>query len=112
MNVSEKLRYYMEQRGMTVYALAKASGLPWQTVKNLVNQINNPTVATMEMLCSGLGITRSQFFAEDEESIELTAEQKHLLDRWDTISEDEKRLFSELLDVILKNRKSMSVGEG
>ena len=101
-NVSERLKYYMEQRGMTIYALAKASGLPWQTVKNIVNQMNNPTVATMEMLCQGLGITVSQFFAENESANTLTAEQEYLLKRWNMISEEEKRIFNDLLDMLVK----------
>jgi transcriptional regulator with XRE-family HTH domain len=94
----------MEQRSMSIYALAKASGLPWQTVKNLVNQINNPTVSTVEMLCNGLGITMSQFFAEGEDEISLNSEQKYLLERWNCISEDEKRIFSALLDMIVKSK--------
>ncbi len=105
MNVSERLKYYMEQRGMTIYALAKASGLPWQTVKNLVNQMNNPTVATVEMICKGLGITVSQFFSDEEEMISLTAEQKHLLEQWNVISKDEKKVFGDLLNLMARARK-------
>ena len=105
MNVSERLKYYMERRGMTIYALAKASGLPWQTVKNLVNQMNNPTVATVEMLCRGLGITMSQFFSDEEEMIALTAEQKELLEQWNVITEDEKKVFVDLLNIMTRTRK-------
>ena len=105
MNVSERLKYYMERRGMTIYALAKASGLPWQTVKNLVNQMNNPTVATVEMLCRGLGITMSQFFSDEEEMIALTAEQKELLEQWNVIAEDEKKVFVDLLNMMTRTRK-------
>ena len=105
MNVSERLKYYMERRGMTIYALAKASGLPWQTVKNLVNQMNNPTVATVDMLCRGLGITMSQFFSDEEEMIALTAEQKELLEQWNVITEDEKKVFVDLLNLMTRTRK-------
>ena len=105
MNVSERLKYYMERRGMTIYALAKASGLPWQTVKNLVNQMNNPTVATVDMLCRGLGITMSQFFSDEEEMISLTAEQKELLEQWNVITEDEKKVFVDLLNLMTRTRK-------
>ena len=105
MNVSERLKYYMERRGMTIYALAKASGLPWQTVKNLVNQMNNPTVATVEMLCRGLGITMSQFFSDEEEMISLTAEQKELLEQWNVITEDEKKVFVDLLNLMTRTKK-------
>lgn len=90
---------------MTIYALAKASELPWQTVKNLVNQMNNPTVSTIEMLCNGLGITMSQFFAENEESFSLTSEQKHIIDQWNALSADEKRVFFDLLNLLSNAKK-------
>lgn len=105
MNVPERLDALMKERNLTIYALAKASGLHWQTIKNLFSRTSNPSVATMACICNGLGITLSQFFAEDDESaIALTAEQEYLLKRWNTISTEDKRIISDMLDVM--NRKN------
>lgn len=106
MNVTERLDQLMKERNMTIYSLAKASGLHWQTIKNLFLKKSNPSVATMTCICHGLGITMSQFFAEeDETAITLTAEQEYLLRRWNNISKGEKEIISDMLDVMNRNRK-------
>lgn len=103
-DVPARLKQLMDERNMNVYAVAQASGVSWQTVKNIFTLTSNPSVGTLQKICRGLGVTMSQFFATEEDGniITLTAEQQHLLNRWDTLSEEEKRLYSELLDVLSK----------
>lgn len=106
MNVPERLKQLMSDRSMTVYALAKASGLHWQTIKNLFVKTSNPSVATMTSICNGLGITLSQFFAEENETaITLTAEQNLLLQKWNSISKADQQIIISMLDVMLRNQK-------
>ena len=51
----------------------------------------SPThVASIEKICSGFGITLSQFFQE-EDSVYLTKEQKKLLDLWAKLSPFKER---------------------
>ena len=76
MDVPARLKQLMEDRGMNVYALAKASGVSWQTVKNIFTLTSNPSVGTLQKICRGLGVTLSQFFATEEDGniITLTTE--------------------------------------
>lgn len=105
MDVPARLQELMDERGLNVYALAQASGVSWQTVKNIFTLTSNPSVGTLTKICKGLGITMSQFFATEEDNvISLTTEQ-NLLNRWRMLSEDEKRLYSELLDVMVSKGK-------
>lgn len=108
MNVPDRLKQLMDERGLTMYALAKASGLHWQTIKNLFSRTSNPSVATMTSICKGLGITMSQFFLEeDETTITLTEEQTLWLNRIAAASDDERKVLSDMLDVFEKNRVSV-----
>ena len=50
----------------------------------------------------GFGITLSQFFAEGDDSIFLTQEQKETLDNWSALNQKQRQLVTELL-------KNMSV---
>lgn len=101
MNIAEHLKQLMDERGLTIYSLAQRSDVSWTTIKNLFGRGTNPTVATMEMLCNGLGITMAQFFAQDGKEVHLTAEQQYLLERWNAVSDEEKKLISDMLDVML-----------
>ena len=111
MNVPDRLEQLMRERGLTVYGLAKRSGLYWQTIKNLFTRTSNPSVATMTSICRGLGITMSQFFAEEEDAITLTAEQRHLLDRWNRISQSDREIIGGMLDAMLRSTQGPDDGE-
>lgn len=61
MDVPARLKQLMDERGMNVYALARASEVSWQTVKNIFTLTSNPSVGTLQKICHGLGITMAHF---------------------------------------------------
>ena len=109
-NVRDRLQMLMDERGLNMYSLAKRSGLSWNTIKNIFSRSTNPTVTTLSMLCEGLGITLAQFFEDGSEIVHLTAEQQHLVNRWDQLTDREKETISNMVDVILDQRKSRGTG--
>ena len=102
MDVPARLKQLMDERGMNVYALARASEGSWQTVKNIFPLTSNPSVGTLQKSCHGLGITMAQFFATEEDGniVTLTAEQQHVINRWNTMSDEKRKVFSALLDML------------
>lgn len=100
MEFKERLQKLMNARGLNIYGLAKRSGLSWNTVNNFFARDTKPTITTLVQLCEGLGITPAQFFDEEGQTSHLTAEQQLLLDRWQTLSGDEKKIINDLLDVM------------
>lgn len=58
-----------------------------------------PTLATLETICKGLGITLSQFFAEDE-MIELTPEVRQVFDAWVTLSPTQREAVLKMLQAM------------
>ena len=49
-----------------------------------------PSLATLETICKGFGISMSQLFAE-EEMVELTPELKELFDYWIALAPEQKK---------------------
>ena len=47
----------------------------------------------------------SQFFEEDDDSVYLSAEQQHLINRWNQLTDKEKQTISDTMDLILGQRK-------
>ena len=61
--ISERLNFYLFERKLTIYKLAKAAGLPVASVQNLYRgKIKTPTVTTMYKICLALEITVGDFF--------------------------------------------------
>ena len=61
-----------------------------------IGAIHFPSIATPEMICSGFGITLSQFFAEGE-LVQITPELKELFDDWVNLTPEQKEAVRKML---------------
>ena len=86
----------MNERNWSEYRLAKESGLSQSTIANLFKRNTVPSVATLESICIGFGMTLAQFF-RDGNLIELSDEQRELFERWVTLTPEQKQLLFELI---------------
>lgn len=101
MNIQEKIKTIQKERGLSNYKLAKDCGLAENTINNLYKRNTLPSITTIEAICKGLGITLSQFFAEDD-LVELTPELKELFDNWTSLKPHQKEAVSQLIDSFQK----------
>ena len=90
MNVKSRLQALMDERGWTIYRVAKEADIPWSTVRNMFKRNTEPSITTLECICRGLGITLSQFF-DTENQMGLTHEQRQLIEQWNLLKESDKR---------------------
>ena len=88
-DVNERIRVLMNERGWTPYRLAKESGLSDGTVGNIFRRNTVPSMATLQAICRGLKISLAQFFAE-EDIVELTPDLKELFDDWVNLTAEQK----------------------
>lgn len=88
------------ERGWSEYELAKNAGLTQSTISTWYRKQQIPTIQTLDKVCKGFGITLSQFFAEGNDAISLTAEQMEMLDCWSALTEKQRTLFLELFKSI------------
>ena len=97
-----RIRELMAERKSCEYRLAIASGLSQSTVANIFIRNTTPSVATLESICAGFGITLAQFFAEGD-MVELTEEQKEMFSAWSSLSKDQKDVLRQLI-LVMKAR--------
>ena len=102
MDAKARIRELMEERKWSEYRLAIASGLSQSTVANIFNRNTTPSIATLESICAGFGITLAQFFAEGD-MVELTEEQKEMFSAWSSLSKDQKDVLRQLI-LVMKAR--------
>ena len=105
MDVKERLQQLMDERGWTIYRVAKEADIPWSTVRNMFKRNTEPSIATLECICRGMGMTLPQFF-DVENQMGLTAEQKQLLAQWGKLNERDQKIVLELLDSLNEKRHS------
>lgn len=100
MDILNRIKTLREQRGLTNYKLAVLSEMDPNIVSALFRRNNQPTIPTLEKLCKGLGISLSQFFAEGDEPVALSAEQREMLSQWDTLNAEQKTKLLEFIKTI------------
>ena len=67
MDVKARLQQLMDDRGWTIYRVAKEADIPWSTVRNMFKRNTEPSISTLECFCKGMGMTLPQFFDVDND---------------------------------------------
>ena len=97
MDILGHIKCLRDERGWSNYKLAREANISEGSLNNLFRLNNLPTIPTLEAICSGLGITLSQFFAENGEAVVLNDEQRKMLNTWNTLTKEQKTALLELL---------------
>lgn len=95
-NTNERLQQLLKERGWSMYRLSLQSGLSQATLANIFRRNTIPSIATLEAICTGFGITLAQFFAEGE-MVEMTPDLKELFDCWVCLTVEQKAAALQML---------------
>ena len=102
MDTHDRLRRLLAERGWTEYRLAKEAKLSESTIMNIFRRNATPSIPTLEAICTGFGITLSQFFAESE-MVELNPELKELFDGWVFLMPNQKAAVLNVVEAFNKD---------
>ena len=89
MDVKERIRQLMNERGWSEYRLAKNCDIPQPTFTSIFRRNSIPSITTLERICNGFGITLAQFFAEGELT-EITPDLKEVFDHWMALTSEQR----------------------
>ncbi len=92
--VLDRIRCLCSKRNWSLYRLSKESGIPTNTLYNMMNRTTTPTVVTIFRICDGLGMSPAEFFTDENDRWpDLTADQKELLDRYNLMDDRKRELL-------------------
>ncbi len=97
MNVGERIRYFREQKNITVNKLANLSGISQSYLREIELGTKQPTVEYLEYICFGLKISLQEFFSENDGEIN-----PFLMSALRILNNEEQQKLAELI-VIMKN---------
>jgi len=101
-DVNARIKQLCEERNITYYELAKRSDIPYSTLSTMLHKSNQPSLITLRKICDGLGITLSNFFNVENESVSLTDAQNECLSLFNLLSVEEQKLAIAYMKGILK----------
>ena len=103
MDALRKINRMRLERGWSVYRLSVESDLPQSTLINMFNRETQPSIATLEALCKGFGITLAEFFAEHEEEQEKVLSGDELNDLFYRLPKESQKLVYRLMRELSRN---------
>ncbi|MGM9652287.1 MAG: helix-turn-helix domain-containing protein [Eubacteriales bacterium] len=89
-----------EARGWSEYQLAERSGLPQSTISSWYRKKALPSIASLEKICATFDITLSQLFAEGNDAVTLSDNQKKLLACWAQLDDGQQEALLLFLERI------------
>lgn len=101
-DIIKHIEQLCEERGWSLYKLSKESGIPYSTLNNMIHRTNIPSIPTLQKICNGFGISLSDFFADQKEPKQLNEQQKALLNDFDQLNLEGKRLATAYINGLLR----------
>ena len=97
MNILNRILELREKRGWTEYRLAEEAKLPQSTISSWYSKKMTPSFSSLEKVCKAFGITLSQFFANENSLVDLTDDQREMLEEWNTLTNEQKKIIFTLI---------------
>ena len=85
------------KRNWSEYALAKNSDITQSTISTWYRKKLQPSVASIEKICTGLGISLAEFFNDESSYVYLTPQQSEILNLWDALTPVQRESITNLL---------------
>ena len=105
MKVLEKIDKLRIEKNWTFYKLAEESSLPLSTITNMYVRKSLPSLTTLMAICSGLSITLSQFFADNEIDVQ-TEQERELLELFRNLDSTNKNTAINIIKLLDNQEKS------
>lgn len=96
-----RIKQICDERGWSMYRLAKESDMHYSTLQNALSKVNVPSLPTIIKICGGLGITLTEFFGEGE--IELSDDEKEILGLFNKLNKTQKQIALAYIHGLLDN---------
>lgn len=101
MDVLEKITELRLARNWSSYQLAEKSGLSTSTISSWYSKNLIPSIPSLEKICQAFGITLSEFFVNDNDTlVSVTTEQASLIHATSKLSTEQLILLTEFINNI------------
>ena len=104
-DVLARLTELLQMRGMTVYKLAKLSGIPQSTIATWYQKNLYPPIDKLERICGILNISLSDFFQTYDDETVYEKETAELIAKWLQLTSEQRTVVNDLLNLLLQTRK-------
>lgn len=100
--IPKRVKELCNKHKVSKYRLAQLTDMSQTALGNIIKKESIPTIPTLERICDAFGISLAQFFAGDGMRPDLTDEQEEILETWDNLNADERRILMNFVRTLKK----------
>ena len=106
--VLNRIEELCKKKNYSYYKLAQKAGIHQCTISILINRKSTPNVYSLSKICDALDITLAQFFAPDDEKVQLSEKQKEILTNFGELNDAEWELVKAYMKGLVDAKKLKS----
>ena len=103
-----KIKELLTERNWSMYKLAKEADIPYSSLNALFQKNNQPTLSTLEKICTGFHISMFEFFSDyppyREEFSTLNEPEKELIKIYKELNHSDKKLLLQFAKIMLTRK--------
>lgn len=89
----ERIEQLLKERNMSKYRLAQVTGIAQASLSTMFSGKNAPSLATLEKICTGLGLSYAEFFKlSGNKNRTIDTEERKVLELWHKLSDAQKKM--------------------
>ena len=96
-DILKKIDAERMKRNWSEYTLAKNSDITQSTISTWYRKHLQPSVASIEKICKGFGISLAEFFNDESSYMYLTPQQSEIIELWDALTPIQRDSITNLL---------------
>lgn len=96
MNIGARIKHFRQLTGLTGKALARMVNLDPSQIYKIESNTTKPSIDSLERICSALGITLAEFFAE--EAPDMPPELRQVINKAKKLTPRQLRILNDVLD--------------
>ena len=98
--IGPRVKELCDKQQITKYRLSQMTGVTQTVLSRIIKRENVPTIQTLEKICAAFDISLSQLFAGKGEAVELTENQRLLLERWAALDNNQRQAVLKLMETM------------
>ena len=107
MDIKTRIKDLMNERGLSIYALAVKSDLSQACIANWYSERKYmPSIEALEKVCVGLGITMAELFCDKaSELLPVDEDKRALFFKWNILDRTERELIMMTINKFIENKQ-------
>lgn len=98
MEIGKRIKTIRKANNQKLLNISQLTGLSQPFISEIERGIKAPSIETLEKICTALGITLSEFFADTQEQNLISPEARQIINKLNKLTPRQLKILNDVLD--------------